>query len=88
MPWKISTRKPRSEAVMPPSAENKWETFKAKVNSGMHPRQAAEEAGDMNYTKLRGADQYEVRLSGKHRATFQVDETNEEVIVLEVGGHT
>jgi hypothetical protein len=88
MPWRISTKKPRSEAAMPQSAEDKWETFKSNVNSGMHPREAAEATGDMNYTKLRGADQYEVRLSGKHRATFQVDEANEEVIVLEVGGHT
>ncbi len=76
-----------------------WDKFQnAIAHEHIHPALAAERLGTIahkpraDYKQLRG-DQYQIRLSGNHRATFRVieaprDKTSGTVQVLEVGGHT
>ena len=76
-----------------------WDTFQnAVANEGVHPAEAASRLGTVAHKaradyKCLAGDQFQIRLSGSHRATFRVmenarDKTSGVVQVLEVGGHT
>ncbi|MEA5497716.1 hypothetical protein VB834_03365 [Limnoraphis robusta Tam1] len=66
----------------------KFDIFQDEIhNHGLHPKDAAKEAGDTDYKQLKG-NQFQIRLSGRERATFLVDDENEIVTILQVGGHT
>ena len=68
--------------------QEKFDVFQDAIhNEGLHPREAAQRAGETKYEQLQG-DQYQIRLGGKNRATFRVDNQNEVVTILQVGGHT
>ncbi|KAB8305009.1 hypothetical protein EYC80_004315 [Monilinia laxa] len=53
-------------------------------------RQAADRAGDMNFTKFKGSKppQYEIRTSQGDRISFLIDKKSREVTILQVGGHS
>jgi hypothetical protein len=61
----------------------------------VHPSEAARRVGtvahkqNMGYKKLAGTDdQYTIRLDGSRRASLRVQDAQEKVTVLQVGGHT
>ena len=88
MAWKIDKSKATFSDELTSSDQTKWDAFQNAIhNKHMHPKDAAEAARCDQYKKLTG-NQYQIRLSGKMRATFLVDETKELVTVKQVGGHT
>lgn len=85
----MSGATPRTERKLTDSSRERYREFKEMIAGGMHPKTAAETLGDMKYTKLRGAkDLFEVRLNGKDRVLFRLDEAKAEVTILQAGGHT
>src|SRR5918911_570886 len=82
--------------ILTQSERGNWDTFQnAIAHEHLHPAAAADRVGTVahkpraDYKCLRG-DQYQIRLSYSHRATFRVIEagTGGTVKVLQVGGHT
>jgi hypothetical protein len=72
------------------AAQATWDRFQNAVHQGMHPKRAAQKAGDTDF-KLLGTlkvAQFQIRLSHGDRATFTVDESSQSIKVLQVGGHT
>lgn len=68
-----------------PAEQAKFDTFEnAIANHGKHPKDAAHEAGDTTYKRFHG-DLHQIRLSDWTRATFQVDDANKVVKILQVG---
>ena len=68
---------------------NKYRDFRYQVKERFYsPVEAAERIGDANYKKLGGSNQYEIRLGGKDRVTFTLDNARREITILQVGGHT
>jgi hypothetical protein len=58
-------------------------------NDHLHPSEAALLAGDCDYKCIdTNYSIFQIRFSYKNRATFIVDDTNQMVIMREVGGHT
>lgn len=91
--WTVTfkSRWDRKIDTVPDEGRRNWTRFLIGVRVGqMHPRDAAGAVGDMNFKSLRGtANQFEVKLTGKHRATFQIFEGAPNTMhVLQVGGHT
>lgn len=89
--WSLDPIKPRSFKDLPPAAQEKYEAFRGYVMEGYHPKVAAERVGDTKYTMLRGnpkVDMAEIRISGGHRVTFNVDKSEKQIRILDVGGHT
>ncbi|WP_434044110.1 MULTISPECIES: hypothetical protein [Sorangium] len=76
--------------------QRNWDSFQNAIrNKGAHPRTAAEQLGTVGGRanadyKCLGGDQYQIRLSKDHRATFRVMPAGQggTVFVLQVGGHT
>lgn len=70
------------------AARDKWDEFQDAVHRGADPADAAFGHG-WDYKCLNPAtNQFQIRLSKKHRATFTVDRARQVVTVLQVGGHT
>ena len=53
--------------------QKKWDSFQNEVRNGTHPKEAATKHRCDDYKALSG-NQYQIRLSGKQRATFLIDE--------------
>jgi Txe/YoeB family toxin of Txe-Axe toxin-antitoxin module len=73
-----------------PSAMRKYHDWKNKITlNNLHPKVAAEAAGDMHYEQLggRNAGQYTVRLSQQHRVAFTINTVSQTVNVFQIGGH-
>jgi hypothetical protein len=88
MPWHVDKSKAVFSPELTKSDQDKWDLFQNAIQSKhMHPKDAAKSARCDDYKVLSG-NQYQVRLSGKMRATFLVDEKAELVTVKQVGGHT
>ncbi|MCL4205419.1 MAG: hypothetical protein KJ000_23300 [Pirellulaceae bacterium] len=88
MAWRIDKSKAVFSPELTSSDQTKWDAFQNAIhNKHMHPKDAAEAARCDQYKKLTG-NQFQIRLSGKMRATFLVDESKEVVTVKQVGGHT
>lgn len=88
--WSVDQSKMEYTREIQRAHQSKLDFFIQIVDRGIHPREAAESAGDMNYRELKGTGgmMYEIRLSQGHRATFQVDDSTCTVVMLQVGGHT
>lgn len=89
--WSLDPVKPRSFKDLPPAAQEKYEGFRRFVEEGYHPKVAAEMVGDTKYTMLRGSPKVvlaEIRISGGHRVTFNLDKNEKQIRILDVGGHT
>ena len=84
--WKLDKSKAKF-GQLEKSEQAVFDRFQNAVKKGMHPKEAAKQAGDTNYKKLSG-DQYQIRLGGKQRATFIVDEAKKVCTIKQVGGHT
>ena len=88
MAWKIDKSKAKFSDELTDSDQKKWDAFQNAIhNKHLHPKEAAKAARCDDYKVLSGS-QYQIRLSGKMRATFLVDEDKEVVTVKQVGGHT
>jgi hypothetical protein len=99
-PWIAVTSKKHDEAAknLSDAGQAKYHGFIGKINEGKHPKTAAEETGDMHYTRLNGKVSLdEVRLDGSERLTGREGEewTHPETgkkyrtwHVQDVGGHT
>ena len=88
MPWTLDKNGVTPDVDLTTAEQDKLNAFMGAIqNDGKHPRTAAQEAGDTMYENLQG-DQYQIRLSKANRATFTVDDDNERVTFLQVGGHT
>lgn len=88
MAWRLNKRNARFIKSLTPSEQAKFDAFQNAIhNRGLHPKDAAKEAGDSDYKNLIG-DQYQIRLSQGSRVTFRVSTTNNTVSILQVGGHT
>jgi hypothetical protein len=83
--------------ILDESERQIWDMFQNIIRStGKHPRTAAEQIGSVGgaanagYKRINNGDQYQIRLSNDHRATFRVVPAGSggTVIVLQVGGHT
>jgi len=72
------------------SEQDKFDLFQNKIEKdGVHPRDAAREAGSTNYIQLQGTqNQFEIRLSQRTRATFFVHDQTQVVEMSQIGGHT
>ncbi|QSZ29625.1 hypothetical protein DSL72_004141 [Monilinia vaccinii-corymbosi] len=73
------------------AASQKFVDFRRMVREErLSPRQAADRAGDMNFTKFRGSKppQYEIRTSQGDRISFLIDKKSRQVTILQVGGHS
>ncbi|KAI9648647.1 hypothetical protein NHQ30_003285 [Ciborinia camelliae] len=72
-------------------ASQKFIDFRRMVREErLSPRQAADRAGDMNFTQFKGAKppQYEIRTSQGDRISFLIDKKSREITILQVGGHS
>ena len=88
MPWTLDKSRAKFISDLTKSEQDVFDRFQdAIANEGIHPKQAADQAGDTNYKNLQG-DQFQIRLSGDKRATFLVDKDAEVCTILQVGGHT
>ena len=88
MAWRIDKSKAAFSKELTASDQTKWDAFQNAIhNKKMHPKDAATAARCDDYKVLSG-NQYQIRLSGKMRATFLVDEKAQLVTVKQVGGHT
>lgn len=93
--WTLDDTRPQrayarnSSTLVPSAAMNNYYAWRRLVRADTHPREAARRVGDLNYKPLSGTTgQYEIRLSQGHRATFTVNESTEQVVVYQIGGHT
>ena len=87
--WKLDMSKAKFHHLT--SAEKvKFETFQnAIANQGMSPKDAAAKIGSTDFKLLnKKTGQYQIRLSKAHRVSFLIDQANQTVKVLQVGGHT
>jgi hypothetical protein len=88
MPWTLDKSRARFVSDLNRTEQGLFDRFQnAIANEGLHPKTAADQAGDTDYKNLQG-DQFQIRLSGDKRATFTVDKNAEVCTILEVGGHT
>lgn len=89
MSWKIIKQSARFTELSV-SAQQTWDRFQNEVHRGSHPKKAAKEAGDTDFKRLSTEKNalFQIRLNYCDRATFTVDEINQVVTVLQVGGHT
>lgn len=91
MPWTYDKSQMRYKGQLTKSEQGKFDIFQNAIqNEGLHPRLAAEMAGDTDYKNLQG-NQFQIRLSQSARATFLVEDAgggNGTVVMLELGGHT
>jgi hypothetical protein len=88
MPWTLDKSRADFISDLTKTEQDLFDRFQnAIANEGVHPKQAAERAGSTDYKNLRG-DQFQIRLSGAKRATFEVDKDAEVCTILQVGGHT
>jgi hypothetical protein len=87
MAWKINKSGAKFSAELTDADQKKWDAFQNEVHHGTHPKEAAKKHRCDDYKVLSG-NQYQIRLSGKQRATFLVDEKTQTVTVKQVGGHT
>ena len=74
-------------AELTDSDEKKWKAFVAEVKKGADSK-TADEPHRLSDCKKLTSSKYQVRLSGKQRATFALDDKAQKVKVLQVGGHT
>jgi hypothetical protein len=90
MGWTIEKSAKNFNSHLGVAAQATWDRFQNAVHQGMHPKIAAQQAGDTDYKLLGTAKigQFQIRLSHGDRATFTVDESTQVVKVLQVGGHT
>ncbi|EJM60157.1 RHS repeat domain-containing protein [Pseudomonas sp. GM48] len=92
-PVKWSLKEPKGKNIkadLSDSAMEQYDVFRKGVaDEGLSPVQASQKMGDPKYTLLeKKLNRFEVRISGKDRVTFLVDETDHIVEILQVGGHT
>lgn len=88
MPWTLDKNNVIPNRPLTAAEQGNLNTFMNSVRQGNHPKVAAG-SFDGKYTKLAGTtNQYEIRLSQKNRAIFIVDDANQTVKILQVGGHT
>jgi hypothetical protein len=92
-PAKWTLKEPKAKNIkanLSDSAMEQYDIFRAGVaDEGLSPVQASQKMGDPKYTLLeKKLNRFEVRISGKDRVTFLVDETDHIVEILQVGGHT
>jgi hypothetical protein len=86
--WRLDKTRARFSRDLTFAEQQTFDTFQNAIqHHGMHPKDAAKQAGDTNYKCLAG-DQYQIRLSQGNRATFRVHTTGKTVEILQVGGHT
>lgn len=87
-----------------PAQQHEYDQFKNAIyHKGVDPAEAVRSMGDPNPkflqhhsrnwkdfqgNKVNKVDMWEVRLGGKDRVTYLVDDTDKLVTVLQVGGHT
>lgn len=89
MPWTLNKNGVRPDRDLTNAEQENLNHWMGLVQNGTHPRAAAQtRAGTYDYKKLGDNNQYQIRLSGGNRATFTVDQSNEVVTMLQVGGHT
>lgn len=87
MTWTLDKSK-AEYAEISNSEQAKFDEWQNAVNNdGTHPKTAAENARCDDYKNLSG-NEFQIRLGGKNRVVFEVDDENEVVTVLQVGGHT
>lgn len=96
MAWKVDDSVQRNvfnagkNFSVEPSAMRKYHDWKNKINlQNLHPKVAADAAGDMHYEQLSGrnAGQYTIRLSQQHRVAFTINTASQTVNVFQIGGH-
>ena len=74
---------------MRPAQRGEWTIFREGIDQGLHPKAASKLMGDPHFEKYRGtSNQWSVRLGGKDRVTFAIDEKSHEVQILQIGGHS
>ena len=72
------------------AAKRKYSHFIKYIQQGRSPWEAAELIGTSsgsNIEKLSGVDQWSIRLSQEHRATFKVYTSISMIQITSVGGH-
>jgi hypothetical protein len=91
MPWRVDKTGAKIAAGWDPKGKDKasqdnWNLFMNEVNRGKHPSEAGK---NMTYKLLNVATgQAQIRLSGSERASFIVDEKQQVVNKVQLGGHT
>lgn len=89
--WTVEYRNKKTEKSVQSLEKTSLDVFEKFVDGitkkGLHPKTAAEAAGDTNYKSLKG-NQFQIRLGGKDRATFILDDKAKKVTIVDVGGHT
>ncbi|MFO7564680.1 MAG: hypothetical protein R6X02_18700 [Enhygromyxa sp.] len=86
MPWTIDDSRAETNDIPPACGRTYYAWRRAIRDEHLHPREAAEQAGDSDYETY-GGGRYTIRLSQRHRVFFVVDDDNEEVTVVKVGTH-
>lgn len=89
MPWSLNKNGVTPGIPLQPSEQLNLNTFMNAVRAGVHPRQAAS-SWDSKYTEFKGqaVRQGEIRLGGKNRAAFFIDDATQVVTMTAVGGHS
>ena len=96
MAWSVANpiseeykRNPKNKVAVPAAGMRKFHDWCREIEKDIHPKLAADMAGDLNYEQLGGRlrGQYTIRLSQEHRVGFTIDETNRVVTIFHIGGH-
>jgi Txe/YoeB family toxin of Txe-Axe toxin-antitoxin module len=96
MPWTVVNpvseefkKNPKNKVGVPAAAMRKFYDWCREIEKDIHPKLAADIAGDMNYEQLGGKlkGQYTIRLSREHRVAFTIDEATQVVTIFQIGGH-
>lgn len=95
MAWTIDDSQQRilydkgKHVAVPPAGMSKYHEWRRKIELGTHPKNAADEVGDMHYEQLGGVNKgiYTIRLSQEHRVAFTLNGTLQQVNVISIGGH-
>ena len=97
MAWTVDKKSAKIHASWKPKDKDgniaphqkKWNDFMDQLSKGRTPKEAADRIGDSKFTVLdKKTGQAEIRLGGKHRAAFVMDETNKKLTQVQLGGHT
>ena len=87
MPWTIDDSNAQTTENLPAACGRNYYAFRRAVgDEQLHPREAAEAAGDSDYETY-GGGKYTIRLSQGHRVYILVDDDAQTVTVVKVGTH-
>ena len=90
MAWTVDdTKALKKAAVLTINEEKKYDDWVMRIRApiNQHPKEAAK-SSDMDYEQTNSKmGIFQVRLGGKQRVSFQVNEKDSYVKILEIGGH-